>query len=362
MGTQPSDFSIGGRFIGAGHPPYIIAEAGVNHNGSPDLALRLVDAAADAGADAIKFQTFKADSLVVPGASQATYQSERAKAGSQLEMLRALELPERAHEGCFIRAAERSLTLISTPFDLASAGMLRARGVPAFKVGSGDLTNLVLLRGVAAYGLPIIVSTGMATMDEVEAAVRDIRAHGDPPLALLHCTSAYPAPAEDGNLRAMMTLRDRFDVPVGYSDHTLGIAVATASASLGAVIIEKHITLDRSMDGPDQFASLEPDEFAAMASSIREAFVAIGDGTKAPRASEEDTRMVSRRSLVLNRPLSAGETIRETDLDAMRPASGISPLLVDMVVGRRAAVDLEQRVILHPNDLDPPLLDAVDGG
>ena len=361
MGTQPSDFSIGGRFISVGHPPYVIAEAGVNHNGSPDLALRLVDAAADAGADAVKFQTFSADALAVPDASQAIYQRERAKAASQVEMLRALELSKRGLEACFVRARQRGLTLLSTPFDSAAVLLLRALGVPAFKVASGDLTNLVLLRAVAAQRLPMLVSTGMATMDEVAAAVADIASHGNPPLALLHCTSAYPATPEEANLRAIVTLRDRFRLPIGYSDHTLGITVATAAASLGAVLIEKHITLDKSMDGPDHMASLEPEEFRAMVRSVHDAHMALGDGVKVPRPSEDDTRLVSRRSLVLSRPLAAGEVIRETDLDAMRPASGISPLLLDKVVGRHTARNLRARVTLHQEDLDPPLDRVIQG-
>lgn len=349
------ELSIAGRLIGDGQPPYLIAEAGVNHNGSPDLALRLVDAAADAGADAVKFQTFHADSLATADAPQAAYQRERAAAASQVEMLRALELPAEALRACSRRAAERGLAFLSTPFDLASVQLLAEVGVPAFKVGSGDLTNLVLLRAVAGHGLPMLVSTGMATLDEVGAAVADIRAHGDPPLALLQCTSAYPAAEEDANLRAMATLAERFGVPVGYSDHTLGTAVATAAAALGAALIEKHLTLDRSMPGPDHAASLEPSGFADLATAVRQAHAALGDGVKLPRADEEDARHIARRSLVLSRPLRAGEEVAEGDLDAMRPAGGISPLRLDQVIGRRAARDLPAWRILGPEDLDPPL-------
>jgi N-acetylneuraminate synthase/N,N'-diacetyllegionaminate synthase len=346
---------VAGRLVGGGGAPLVIAEGGVNHNGSVELALRLVDAAADAGADAVKFQTFSADALASPEAPQAIYQAQRAAAASQVEMLRRLELPGDAWAALRDRAGERGMIFLSTPFDLASVGLLAGLEVPAFKVGSGDLTNLVLLRAVAAHGRPLLLSTGMATMDEVAAAVADLRAHGDPPLVLLQCTSAYPADAEEANLAAMATLREAFGVPVGYSDHTMGINVAIAAAALGAAVIEKHLTLDRSMSGPDHAASLEPDAFAEMVRGVREAAAALGDGIKAPRPGEADAAAVARRSLVVTRHVPAGEVLGEADLDAMRPAGGISPLRLDEVAGRRAARDLEARTLLRPDDLDPPL-------
>jgi N-acetylneuraminate synthase/N,N'-diacetyllegionaminate synthase len=346
---------IGSREVGGGLAPFVIAEAGVNHNGSEELAAALVDAAADAGADAVKFQTFRADAVVLASAPQAAYQRERAAAETQREMLRGLELPPEAWPALAERAAARGIVFLSTPFDLASVGLLAKIGVPAFKVGSGDLDNLVLLRAIAAENRPILLSTGMASLDEVAAAVDDLRAHGDPPLVLLQCTSAYPAAAEDANLGAMATLRERFGVPVGYSDHTLGIAVAIAAAALGAAVIEKHLTLDRSLPGPDHDASLEPAEMAALVRGVRAAHGAIGDGEKAPRAAEADVRAVARRSLVIVRDLVAGETVAATDLDAMRPAGGISPLRLDDVIGRRAARDLAAGHPLGPADLDPPL-------
>ncbi len=346
---------IAGRRIGAGEPPLVVAEAGVNHNGSAELAMRLVEAAAASGADAVKFQTFSADAVATPNAPQAAYQQARAAAASQVEMLRAVELSADALRACSARTAELGMVLLSTPFDLASVEVLAEMGVPAFKVGSGDLTNLVLLRAVAAHGRPVLLSTGMATLDEVATVVDDLRAHGDPPLVLLHCTSAYPAATGDANLRAMATLRERFGVPVGYSDHTPGTAVAVAAASLGAALIEKHLTLDRAMPGPDHAASLEPDAFAAMAAAVREAHVALGDGLKQPRVAEEDARRVARRSLVVTRAIRAGERIAAADLDAMRPEGGISPLRLDDVIGRRAARDLVPRTPLRLGDLDPPL-------
>lgn len=352
---SPRAVEISGRRIGGSEPPFVIAEAGVNHNGSPDVALRLVEAAARAGADAVKFQTFSADALATSAAPQAAYQRERAAAASQVEMLRPLELPDDALRACRDAARERGLFFLSTPFDLVSVQLLAGLGVPAFKVGSGDLSNLVLLRAVAAHGLPMLLSTGMATLDEVAAAVDDIRAHGDPPLVLLQCTSAYPAADADANLRAMATMAERFDVPVGYSDHTTGIAVSTAAAALGAAVIEKHLTLDRDMPGPDHAASLEPDAFAELVRAVRAAHDALGDGVKAPRPDEEDARRVARRSLVVTRAVSAGEILGASDLDAMRPAGGVSPLRLDEVIGRRAARDLEPRSLLRPEDLDPVL-------
>ena len=349
---------LAGRGIGGGEPPFVIAEAGVNHNGSPELALRLVEAAAGAGADAVKFQTFSADAVAVADAPQAAYQREGAQAASQVDTLRRLELPADALRACASRAAELGIIFLSTPFDVASARLLVDLGVPAFKVGSGDLTNLVLLRAVAAHGLPVLLSTGMGTLDEVDAAVADLHAHGDPALVLLHCTSAYPAATDDANLRAMATLRDRFHVPVGYSDHTPGAAVAVAAAALGAAVVEKHLTLDRGLPGPDHAASLDPDAFAAMVAGVRDAHAALGDGAKQPRAAEADVRRVARRSLVATRAVREGERLAAADLDAMRPEGGVSPLRLDEVIGRRAARDLAPYRLLRPADLDPPLEDS----
>jgi N,N'-diacetyllegionaminate synthase len=346
---------VAGRTIGGDSPPLVIAEAGVNHNGRPDMALALVDAAAEAGADAVKFQTFSADALATAQAPQAGYQRERAGASSQVEMLRALELPPEALRAARDRALQRGLVFLSTPFDLGAVRLLAELDVPAFKIGSGDLTNLVLLRAVAAERRPILLSTGMADLAEVDAAVAALKAAGDPPLALLQCTSAYPAAAADANLRAMVEMRGRYAVPVGFSDHTLGVGAAIAAAAVGAALIEKHLTLDRSMPGPDHAASLDPAAFATLVSGVRDANAAMGDGRKEPTAAEAETRNLARRSLVLVRPVAAGEAIVVGDLDAMRPATGISPLRLDEVVGRRAARALPARQPLMPDDLDPPL-------
>lgn len=347
-------FKIAGRTIGD-TSPFVIAEAGVNHNGSPELALELVDAAAAAGADAVKFQTFRADALALPSAPQARYQRERAEAGSQRQMLQALELPTEALRACRDRALERGIVFLSTPFDLASVQVLVELEVPAFKIGSGDLTNLILLRAVAALGRPMIVSTGMATLDDVIAAVATVQAAGNPPMVLLQCTSAYPAAPGDANLRAMATLRDRFGVLVGYSDHTLGITSAIAATALGAAVIEKHLTLDRTLPGPDQAASLEPAEFAQMVVAIRDAHASLGDGIKVPSADEADVRMVARRSLVVVREIEVGQVVDAADLDARRPATGLSPMLLPVVIGRRAARRMPAGTILRGDDLDPPV-------
>jgi N,N'-diacetyllegionaminate synthase len=352
--TSPS-IELAGRTIGAGEPPFVVAEAGVNHNGQPELALALVDAAADAGADAVNFQTFSADALATAQAPQAAYQRERATAGSQVDMLRGLELSADGLRAARDRARERGLVFMSTPFDLGALQLLIELEVRAFKIGSGDLTNVVLLRAVAAQGRPILLSTGMATLAEIDAAVGVVRRAGDPPLVLLQCTSAYPAAAADANLMAMEHMRQRYGVPIGFSDHTLGMGASIAAAALGAAIIEKHLTPDRTLPGPDHAASLPPAEFAALVSGVRDAHAALGDGGKAPTAGEAEMRLIVRRSLVVNRPLVAGQIISEGDLDAMRPATGISPLRLDEVVGRRAARDLPERVPLMPDDLDPAL-------
>ena len=340
--------AIGRHVIGTG-PPLIVAEAGVNHNGDPQLALALVDAAADAGADAVKFQTFRAETLAVESAPQAPYQRERAAAGSQRAMLSSLELPDGALAALRRRADERGIEFLSTPFDSQSLQTLLGLGMTAIKIGSGDLTNLVLLRDAAASGKPLIISTGMATEDEIGRVLDELMAT---PLVLLHCTSAYPAPKADANLRAIGTMRERFGIPVGYSDHTEGIAVAFAATALGAVIIEKHLTLDRSMAGPDHAASLDPDDFAALARGIRDVAIALGDGIKRPRPSEAGMGLIVRRSLVTARPLPLGHVIQAGDLVAKRPGSGISPMEIDRLDGAVTRRALPVDDMIAPDDFD----------
>ncbi|PYM54958.1 MAG: N-acetylneuraminate synthase [Candidatus Rokuibacteriota bacterium] len=327
--------------FGAGGRIFIVAEAGVNHNGDPALARRLVDAAAESGADAVKFQTFRVDALLTRGAPKAGYQVETTGAGeSQREMLARLELATAVLAELKDRAATRGLTFFSAPFDEESADVLDRLGVALFKVPSGEITNLPLLRHLASKGRPIILSTGMSSLDEVEHAVAAIRAAGNPPLAVLHCLSAYPAPAAEVNLRAMDALGASCSCPVGFSDHTLGIEIAVAAAARGAVIIEKHLTLDKTLPGPDHRASLDPVEFAAMVRAIRAVESALGDGTKRPMPSELDTRRVARKSLVAARALRAGARLGVGDVLIKRPGTGISPADLDKAIGRPLARDI----------------------
>lgn len=332
---------IGNRMIGRASPVFIIAEAGVNHNGRLDLALRLVDAAAEAGADAVKFQAFRAGALASRAAPKAAYQAAVTGADeSQLEMLRRLELGGGDFRRVQERCRERGVLFLATPFDEESLDLLAALDVPAFKIGSGDLTNLPFLRAVARRGKPVLLSTGMATLEEVEAAVAAVQAEGAADLLLFHCTSSYPTPFDQVNLRAMVTLRERFGLPVGYSDHTPGTAVPVAAAALGAAAIEKHLTLDRSLPGPDQRASLEPDEFRAMVEAVRQAEAALGDGVKRPAPCELETRAVARKSLVARERIPAGAVIRAELVAVKRPGTGIPPADLNRVIGRRAAADI----------------------
>jgi N,N'-diacetyllegionaminate synthase len=324
---------IAGRKVGAGEPVLVVAEAGVNHNGSLERALRLVDAAAAAGADAVKFQTFDAKRLAAAGAPLSSYQRSGTDAESQVAMLEKLELPREAFAELSRRSAERKLLFLSTPFDEASAELLEELDVPAFKVGSGDLTNIPFLRSLAARGRPILLSTGMATLEEVAEAVEAVRAGGDPGLALLHCVSSYPVPPDQANLLAIDTLRREFELPIGYSDHTLGLEVALAAVARGAVIVEKHYTLDRRLHGPDHALSLEPSELDELVTGIRRVEVAMGDGVKRPQPAEKENLVAVRRSLVAARDLAAGERVAAEDIAIKRPAGGLTPSRLDELVG-----------------------------
>jgi N-acetylneuraminate synthase len=323
------------RAVGPGLPCLVIAEAGVNHNGSLDMALRLVDAAKEAGADIVKFQTFKSEAVVTPLAPKAAYQAQNTGGGeSQLEMIKKLELPDEAFWRIQAHCQERGVVFLSTPFDFASADLLEAMAVPAFKVPSGEITNYPLLTHIARKGKPLIVSTGMSNLDEVAAAMDVIDAAGNTEVALLHCVSNYPADPGSVNLRAMKTLEERFSVPVGYSDHTEGITIPIGAAALGACILEKHFTLDRTLPGPDHRASLEPRELAAMVRSIKDVQAALGDGAKRPAAEELNTAAVARRSLVAACDLHAGTVLTQTMVDIRRPGTGLPPGALKTVLGR----------------------------
>lgn len=328
---------------------FIIAEAGVNHNGNEAVALKLVDAAADTGADAVKFQTFVAAKLVTPGTASAAYQKTNTGGSDQYRMLRDLELPADAYMRLRDRARARGIEFLSTPFDVESAEMLVGLGMARIKVPSGELTNLPFLAHLAAMDLPIVLSTGMATLDEVREAVtaiRDMRLQAkltaplEAKLTLLHCTSDYPAAPADVNLRVMQTLRDEFRVPVGYSDHTAGTWVSVAAAAAGAAVIEKHLTLDRGLPGPDQRASLEPGEFKLMVEQVRAVETALGATVKQPCAKELPIRDLVRRSITVSRALAAGARIADADVTLLRPGTGIPPKELSKVIGRRVATDL----------------------
>lgn len=317
----------------------IIAEAGVNHNGDPGLAERLVDVASDAGADYVKFQTFRADQLVTSTAAKATYQ-KRTTGGdeSQLDMLRRLELSEATHVALLRRCAERRIGFLSTGFDLGSLELLVELGIDRFKVPSGEIGNLPYLRFIGGLGRPVILSTGMATLGEVEAALDALEHAGTDRerITVLHCTTEYPAPMAEVNLRAMVRMGETFGVAFGYSDHTVGIEIPIAAAALGATVIEKHFTLDRDLPGPDHRASLEPDELRAMVSAIRNVELALGDGVKRVSPSEAKNKAVARKSLVAARAIHAGELFAPDNLAVKRPGTGISPMRWDEVIGRPA--------------------------
>lgn len=346
-------FALGGRAIGAGQPCFVIAEAGVNHNGDVDIAHRLVDVAAEAGADAVKFQTFDPERLVSPLGRKAAYQVAGTGAGeSQLEMLRELVLPNAALEALAAHAGERGLVFLSTPFDESSADLLEGLGMVAFKIPSGEITNHPLVAHIAAKGRPVLMSTGMSTLAEIAEAVQVIREHGDPPLALFHCVTSYPAAAADCNLRAIAAMRAAFGVPVGWSDHTAGIEISLAAVAAGAAVLEKHFTLDRTLPGPDHRASLEPAELSALVQSVRSIEAALGDGLKRPAASELANVAAARRSLHLARALPAGHVLARTDLVALRPGTGLSPALRDRLVGRKLRVGVEGGEMLSERHLD----------
>ncbi len=356
--TRPeAEIDLGTRIIGRDCPVFIIAEVGVNHNGDPDLARRLIDAAARAGADAVKFQTFHAGDLATPEAGMVAYQQRNLRRdGPQADMLKALELPEHAFAALKAHAEEAGLVFLSSPFDLRSAELLCELGVRAFKIGSGELTNHPFLAELAAMGRPLIISTGMATLEEVEDAAAVVRGHGAPPTAWMHCVSAYPAPPEASNLRAMDTLRLALGSPVGMSDHTAGTTVAVAAVARGARLIEKHLTLSRDMPGPDHAASVEPAEFAEMVASIRLVESALGDGVKHPDDCELETITAARRSLVAARDLPAGHMLSRDDLACKRPASGLPPSMLEQVIGRRLGRAVHQNETLTGEVLEGPCL------
>ncbi len=327
---------------------FVIAEAGVNHNGSLDLALQLADAAKTSGADAVKFQTFRAELLVTRSAHKAPYQERTTtSAESQFEMLQRLELDATAHRRLIDHCRKIGIQFLSSPFDMQSADLLATMGVPLYKVPSGEITNLPFLQHLASKGRPLILSTGMSTLGEVEEAVHVLQEAGASQVTLLHCVTEYPAPYAEVNLRAMLTLKAAFGLPVGYSDHTPGIEIAIAAAALGAEVIEKHFTLDRSLPGPDHAASLEPAELQQMVTAIRHVEVALGTGIKAPARCELPNISVARKSVVAARSLAAGHQLADGDLDIKRPGNGLAPKLLPTLIGRTLRAGLVKDEIIR---------------
>jgi N,N'-diacetyllegionaminate synthase len=328
---------------------FVIAEAGVNHNGELALALKLCDAAQAAGADAVKFQTFRAQDLVLPGAPTAGYQARETGETDQFAMLQKLELTEEQHRAIQAHCQAIGIEFFSTPFSVAAVDMLVALGVRRLKLSSGELTHRALVEHAAATGLPLLMSTGMGTVEEIAEALqwaRAARGHLDG-VTVLHCTSAYPATDGALNLTAINTMAGTFGVPVGYSDHSMGIEAPLAAVALGATVIEKHITLDRKMPGPDHSASLEPGEFADMVRGIRRVEAMRGDGVKAPTPEERDTALVARRSVAAAQDIPAGAVIDASMLLCRRPATGIAPRDLGKVSGMRARVAIAAGTVLN---------------
>ena len=341
------------KLIGPGQPVFVIAEAGVNHNGDLKMARALIDVAVEAGADAVKFQTFRADRLVTTDAPKAEYQLQSTNdAESQFEMLRGLELSADAHRELQSLCNARGIIFLSTPFDEEAADLLDELGVPAFKISSGDLTNSPLLEHVARKGKPVILSTGMSELSELIEAVSVLNAAGCESPVLLHCVSNYPAVPSEINLRAMQTMRSAFDVPVGFSDHTKEIDIALAAVALGACVLEKHFTLDRTLPGPDHRASLEPAHLRALVRSIRRVESALGSGRKVPAPSEIETAKVARRSLVAARDIPAGATLERDMVIMRRPGTGLSPAMLETLLGRRAVREIAAGTLLNEGMFD----------
>ncbi len=343
---------IGPKYIGEGEPTYIIAEAGVNHNGNLGIAKMLVDSAKESGADAVKFQTFKAEDLVTKRAEMADYQKqEYEEITSQFEMIKSLELDFNAFVELKEYCDKKGIKFLSTPHSPSAVAFLDPL-LPVFKIASGDLTNLPFLELVASYKKPMIISTGMATLEEVGEAMDTIRQKGNQKIVLLHCVTNYPASLETINLRAMVTLRNTYGVPVGFSDHTVGVTGSIAAVSLGACVIEKHFTLDRQMPGPDHKASMEPKELSEFVQIVRSVENALGDGIKNPTESEMRIREVVRKSLVAKRDIQRGTTLTEEMIAIKRPGSGIAPKHLREIIGKKTKVAIEREQVLKWNMLE----------
>lgn len=332
---------IGEYFIGHGCPVFIIAEAGVNHNGDLDRALSMIDAAVAAGVDAVKFQTYSTEALITRTAPKAQYQSLTTDPGeSQFEMLKRLEISEEFQRQLVKHCRQRGIMFLSTPYDEGSADLLQELGVPAFKVASTDTTNIPFLKLLARKGRPVILSTGMSTLGEVEEAVFAIQGEGNPDVIILQCTAQYPSPISEMNLNAMATMRQAFGCPVGFSDHSEGIGAAPWAVAAGACMVEKHFTLSRNLPGPDHLASLEPGELTDLVRIVRQVEQAMGDGIKRPVPCELPNKLTHQKSIVARRHIAAGQVLVAEDLTCKRPGTGVRPRYLEQFIGLRARRDI----------------------
>jgi len=327
---------------------FIIAEAGVNHNGDLKIAKKLIDAAAQAGVDAVKFQTFKTENLVTKEAPKAAYQIHaEGDSESQYSMLKKLELTQEMHQELLEYCKSKKIQFLSTPFDIDSIRYLDGLGMPIMKIPSGEITNYPYLREIAGLKKPVIMSTGMSEVEEIEAAIKVLKEGGTEDITLLHCNTEYPTPLEDVNLKVLPILSKKFGIKVGYSDHTMGIEVPIAAVALGACVIEKHFTLDRNMEGPDHKASLEPEELKNMVQAIRKIERALGTEEKRPSPSEIKNRGIARKSIVAGRDIQKGEILTEENITTRRPGTGISPMRWKEVLGQRAIKDFKQDELIE---------------
>ncbi|MFC6752620.1 N-acetylneuraminate synthase [Halorubrum tibetense] len=344
---------IDGARIGPDSQPFFIAEAGVNHNGELKKAKELIDVAADAGADAVKFQTFTANRLVTPDADKADYQTETTGEGGQYEMLKQYELDRESHRLLLDYCSKKDITFLSTPFDRESADMLKQLGVDAIKLGSGELTNTPLIKHVAEFDLPLIVSTGMGTLEEVEQAyeaIQSVDAGAD--VVFLHCTSTYPCSLEDVNLRAMETIKEKLNVPVGYSDHTVLPETPAFAVAAGASILEKHFTLNSTLPGPDHEASLEPEGLNHAVNLVHTAAQSRGNPRKQPTESEQENIRTIRKSLYAASDLDSGDLLEESDIAILRPEDGLTPQWYDSIIGTKITQNISQGSPITKSDLE----------
>lgn len=337
------EFKIGKTKVGGDSPVFVIAEAGVNHNGDLNIAKEMVDAAVEFGASAIKFQTFKAEKLATKEAPKAEYQKELSqKEESQLDMLKKLELSKEETKDIFNYCEKKRIGYFSTPYGFETASILQELGTPAYKIGSSDIDNYPLLKQIAKYGKPVILSSGMSTLGEIVDSLNWLRDGGCKEIALLHCVTSYPAKFEDVNLRVLQTFQQAFDVPIGFSDHTLGIAVSLAAVALGAKLIEKHFTLDKNMVGPDHKASLEPEEMKSMIDGIRNIEKSLGSPVKRLLPSEIPIKEVARKSITAAKDIPKGTLITKAMLAVKRPGTGISPKYWKIIIGRKTKADIKK--------------------